>query len=324
VRLPTSVSTGMSRRAVLTSLSLGALTLVTASNACQSNNQPRVFGLAANGIDDPAVKQAEATADSLGKRLDVLTVYDAFVRQAPLPTELLDRITALGIIPLMTWEPWNPTDGPTQPLYSAAQIAGGRYDAYVATWAKQAAAYNRHFLIRFAHEMNGNWYPWSVGQPGSTPEDYVAAYRRVRRIFDDSGAAQVQWVWSPNAIINGNTEIITRCYPGDDYVDIIGVDGYNFGDDPGHHWRSPSDLFGRTLELVAGLAPRKPLWISEVGCSDHGGDKAAWIADLIKFLKSTNVEGLIWFDADKIGEPDWRLASSPQNGTAARQALSDW
>jgi hypothetical protein len=66
------------------------------------------------------------------------------------------------------------------------------------------------------------------------------------------------------------------------------------------------------------------LWISEVGCSDHGGDKAAWIADLITFLKSTNVEGLIWFDADKIGEPDWRLASSPRNGTAARQALSDW
>ncbi|HXL61282.1 MAG TPA: glycosyl hydrolase [Mycobacterium sp.] len=322
--MPTSVRTGMSRRAVLASLSLGALTLVTASNACRSNNQPRVFGLAANGIDDAAVKQAEATADSLGKRLDVLTVYDAFARQAPLPTELLDRITASGAVPLMTWEPWNPTDGATQPLYSAAQIAGGRYDAYVATWAKQAAAYNRHCLIRFAHEMNGNWYPWSVGQSDATPEDYVAAYRRVRRIFDDSGATQVRWVWSPNVIINGNTDVISRCYPGDDYVDIIGVDGYNFGDDPGHRWRSPSDLFGPTLKFVANLAHRKPLWITEVGCSDRGGDKAAWITDLLKLLESTNTEGLIWFEADKTGEPDWRLRSSTQTSAAAEQALSTW
>jgi beta-mannanase len=314
----------MSRRAVLASLSLGALALVTASNACRSEHQPRVFGLAANGIDGAAVKQAEATAQSLGRRLDVLTVYDAFVRQAPLPTELLGRINALGTIPMMTWEPWNPTDGVAQPLYSVAQIAGGRYDAYIAAWAKQAAAYNRHFLIRFAHEMNGDWYPWSVAQSGGTPDDYVAAYRRVRRIFDDSGAKQVQWVWSPNVIINGNTEAISRCYPGDDYVDIIGVDGYNFGDAPGHHWRSPSDLFGPTIKLVASLGRRKPVWITEVGCSDRGGDKAAWIAGLLDFLKSTNIEGLIWFEADKISEPDWRLTGSPQNGAAARKALSDW
>jgi hypothetical protein len=59
---------------------------------------------------------------------------------------------------------------------------------------KQAAAYNRHFLIRFAHEMNGDWYPQSVGQSGGTPDDYVAAYRRVRRIFDDSGRRKPLWI----------------------------------------------------------------------------------------------------------------------------------
>ncbi len=323
--MPTSVRTGpVSRRAVLAALSVGSLALITASNACRSNIAPRVFGLAANGIDNAAVKQAQATAEALGKRLDVLTVYDAFVRQAPLPTELLDRITALGTVPMMTWEPWDPAGGATQPLYSAAQIAGGRYDAYVASWAKQAAAYNRHFLIRFAHEMNGNWYPWSVGQSATTPEDYVAAYRRVRRIFTDSGATQVQWVWSPNVIIDGNSDAVTRCYPGDEYVDIVGLDGYNFGDDPGHRWRSPSDLIGPTLKLVAGMAPRKPLWITEVGCSDRGGDKASWIADLIAFLKSTKAEGLVWFEANKEGEPDWRLTSSSQTSAAAKHALSGW
>jgi mannan endo-1,4-beta-mannosidase len=313
----------MSRRGLLASIALGGLALV-ASSGCAHPHAARIFGLAASGIDAAAVEQSKATAESLGKRLDVLTVYDAFGWGAPLPTAVLDRIMSIGALPEITWEPWDPGAGTSQQLYTAAQIAGGRYDAYIATWAKEAAAYNKRFLIRFAHEMNGNWYPWSVGQPGFTPEDYVAAYRRVRGIFNDSGAKQVQWVWSPNVIINGAADVVTRCYPGDDYVDIIGVDGYNFGDYGGHRWTEPADLFGPTLDLMAKIAPRKTLWINEVGSSDRGGDKAAWITNFVKFLTTTAVSGLIWFEADKPGEPDWRLSSTPQTTAAAKAAVAGW
>ena len=57
--------------------------------------------------------------------------------------------------------------------------------------------------------------------PGGSPEDYVAAYRRVRGIFDDAGAKRVEWVWCPNVIVNGNADAISRSYPGDDFVDIV-------------------------------------------------------------------------------------------------------
>ncbi|GAS97835.1 beta-mannanase [Mycolicibacterium canariasense] len=305
-------------------MSLGAVTLVAASNVYRPHLQDRVFGLAANGFDDEAVKRTATTAAALGRRLDALVFYDAFSQQAPLPTALLDRIMALGVMPVLTWEPWNPEGGAAQPLYSAAQIAGGRFDAYVAMWARQVAQDGRRFMLRFGHEMNGDWYPWSVGRSGARPEDYVAAFRRVRRIFDDSGANQVQWVWSPNVIINDDRDAISHCYPGDDYVDVIGIDGYNFGDDGGHRWRTPGDLFGPTIDLVAELAPNKPVWITEVGCADRGGDKASWITDLVSFLESTDVVGLIWFEADKPGEPDWRLTSTRATGDAARAALRGW
>ena len=98
--------------------------------------------------------------------------------------------------------------------------------------------------------MNGDWYPWAVGAPGGSAEDYVAAYRRVRGMFDDAGAKHVEWVWCPNVIVNGDAEAISRCYPGDDFVDIVGVDGYNFGDLPGHRWTEPAELFGATVALV--------------------------------------------------------------------------
>jgi beta-mannanase len=172
--------------------------------------------------------------------------------------------------------------------------------------------------------MNGDWYPWSVGGSNGTADDYVAAFRRVHRIFEDAGATRVEWVWCPNVIINGDADVITHSYPGDDYVDIVAVDGYNFGNERGHHWIQPSDLFGPTLELFTSIAGNKPVWINEVGCSSIGGNKAQWIADFVKFLIDTDVRGLIWFEADKPGEPDWRLTSTAETTAAAKTALAAW
>lgn len=283
-----------------------------------------MFGLAAAGVDEAAINATRATADLLGKRLDVVCVYDAFAWGQPLPTQTMDFIRAVGATPQITWEPWNPQAGPDQPLYTVSQIAGGRHDVYITNWARQAVVYGRPFYLRFAHEMNGIWYPWSVSARGETPADYAAAFRRVRRIFDDVGAHSVEWVWSPNVIINGDTNSITGSYPGDDFVDVVGVDGYNFGNDAMHRWTSPKDLFGPTLDLLGTIAPAKPVWVNEVGSGDRGGNKAEWITELIEFLSGTDVRGLIWFEADKPGEPDWRLTSTPATIAAAKAALASW
>jgi beta-mannanase len=137
--------------------------------------------------------------------------------------------------------------------------------------------------------MNGTGTPGGI--TGRLAEDYVATYRRVRGIFDDAGAKRVEWVWCPNVIVTGNVDAISRSYPGDDFVDIVGVDGYNFGDRAGHQWTHPADLFGSTLALVTQLAPGKPVWINEVGCADQGGDKSRWISDFFGWLVSTDVRG---------------------------------
>lgn len=329
--------TRISRRRVLTSIPLGAFAMAAASACRQTGSRPsslpsqplptdsRVFGLAVSGLDDAVVQGSQATAEQLGKRLDVLTFYDAFAWAKPLPTALLDAAAAAGCTPQLTWEPWDPGAGMHQSAYTAAEIAGGRYDGYVSSWAEQAAAYDRPFLLRFAHEMNGDWYPWSVGAPGGAPQDYVAAFRRVRRIFNDAGARQVEWVWCPNAVIGAHTEAISQSYPGDEFVDIVGVDGYNFGDLPGHQWTEPAELFGDTLALVAQLAPGKPVWINEVGCGDQGGDKVRWISDFVGWLVTTDVRGLVWFEVDgRPDKPDWRLTSSAATTAAAKSALASW
>ncbi|WP_197501959.1 glycosyl hydrolase [Mycobacterium sp. 1164985.4] len=316
----------MSRRSVLASIPLAAFAM-TVAGGCQKTQsaQSRLFGLAATGLEEATLHRSQAAAQTLSKQLQVLTVYDAFAWAKPLPVALLDEAVSAGCRPELTWEPWDPNAGKVQRAYTAAEIAGGRYDSYVSGWAKQAASYGQQFLLRFAHEMNGDWYPWSAGAPGGSPEDYVAAYRRVRGIFDEAGAKNVEWVWCPNAIINGNVEAISRSYPGNDFVDVVGIDGYNFGDRPGHRWTEPADLFGDTLALVTQLAPGKSVWINEVGCGDQGGDKARWIEAFLGWLVTTDVRGLIWFEVDgRPDEPDWRLTSSPVTTAAAKSALAPW
>ena len=77
-------------------------------------------------------------------------------------------------------------------------------------------------MIRFGHEMNGDWYGWS-GQPAA----YVAAWRHVVSVFRGEGAANVKWVWSPN-VDNGDYPF-ARYFPGDSWVDYVALDGYNWG-----------------------------------------------------------------------------------------------
>lgn len=78
------------------------------------------------------------------------------------------------------------------------------------------------------------------------------------------------------------------------------------------------------MELFSSIADSKPVWINEVGCSSRGGNKALWITDFMKYLIDTDVRGLIWFEANKPGEPDWRLTSSPETTAAAKAALAAW
>src|SRR5436853_485094 len=83
----------------------------------------------------------------------------------------------------LAWLPWVTTGGVGRPAYALRAIAAGEHDAYVREWARAAAAWGGPLYLRFAHEMNGDWYPWSVGVNGNTSADYQAAWRHVVDIF---------------------------------------------------------------------------------------------------------------------------------------------
>jgi hypothetical protein len=103
--------------------------------------------------------------------------------------------------------------------------------AYDARWSQALAAlrdgcdsHARTVYIRFAHEMNGNWYPWSVD--GSNYQAFDQAWIRFRNLQKQIFPAG-KLVFSVNRESVGADMDWRRFFPGAQYVDVMGVDYYN-------------------------------------------------------------------------------------------------
>ena len=172
-----------------------------------------------------------------------------------------------GRIPLLSF------DGPTRPFPGYAAIANGSVDTYILQWAQMLKSVGTRMFFRPWWEMNANWFSWGNGDPAT----YIAAWRHMHDLFVRAGATNVVWVWTPN-VTDGGAPHWTYYYPGDAYVDWVGIDGYNWG---GSSWKSFATRFGGAGGVYANYAARKPIMIAEYGSVELGGDKGQWYRDML-------------------------------------------
>lgn len=278
------------------------------------------------GLTDPG--QLTAFDISVGRRTDIFLTY-ADIRSSFLRDELLPAAQSGHIIQL-AWEPWDWTSsqGTNQPAYRPKNITRGDFDNDIRRWASDLRDFGYPIRIRPMCEMNGDWTSWSGAANGNAPADFIPAWRHVHDIFAQEGAVNVSWVWSPNR--DGSTAAaeytFSTYYPGDAYVDYVGLSGYNWGtlfNSPSwiSKWENFTEIFQYSYDVFAARTS-KPLMISETAAPDAGGDKAAWISDAFRTLpvRFPRFESLTWFNYIK--ETDWRLEGSGASLAAFRAAIS--
>jgi len=252
----------------------------------------------------------------------------------------------LGRITFITWE-YNARPGEQYQDRTLDAITDGVYDEFLINWARAAAEFGKPVFLRWGHEMNGDWYLWGgvhngggstsgYGDPDKPdgPERYINAYRYIHDVFVENGAENVLWVWCPTAPFSRmdtsyestGWNKAENYYPGDQYVDWLCFDGYNwglssFGQQFNSKWESFDDIFKDSYQRLQKLSTDKPIIIGEFSSTEDGGNKAVWIKDTFEKLENDypQIKAIIWFHIAK--ETDWRIDSSAESLEAFRSAL---
>ncbi len=242
--------------------------------------------------------QVSAFEQAAGSPLAIVNVYAGFA--APAPLQILQQIAARGAVPLVSWG-----------CQSTEGVESGRYDTLISSYAAELRQYTHPVFLRWFWEMN---LPIAADQTclgAGGPAGFIAAWRRVRSIFRQAGADNVAFVWCPG--VTSDATRMIEYFPGSDYVDWIGADGYD------RHRRGSAaftNVFSGWYRSFQNYG--KPMMIAETGAM--AADQVEYLAGIQQSLRTSFplIRALLWFDA-RGPNGSWVLTGS---GLSAWQALA--
>jgi hypothetical protein len=288
-------------------------------------------------VDRESFETIISLEDTLQTTFPLIQIYCAWGSKEieEFPMLEVEAIKELGSVPVITWEPWlsdfDEKEFPGIPPAEMrdkeclSEIAKGVYDSYIKTWAEKARDVQTPLFIRLGHEMNDPYrYPW--GPQNNKPEDFVAAWRHVHFIFSQVGATNIIWIWSPHPAYNN----FYAYYPGDKYVDFVGVGILNFGTAANwSKWWTFEDLFGNHYPELSSF--QKPIMITEFGSLGVGGNRSQWFADAFDSIptKYPLLKSIIFYHyaADKTTTDkavNWYFKDDPAVVEAIRQRIAKY
>jgi hypothetical protein len=285
-------------------------------------------------------KEIHAFETLIGRKAAGVLWYNSW--DDPFPTADCELARRCQVVPHLTWELYWPSKDSANTrtcrpdATGLEQVLAGGYDAYIDQFAADAKAWGGEILLRFLHEFNGDWYTWGGAKNGGAhggPEKVRRVWRYVVERFRAVGATNVKWMWCPHGVTIDRSEEewndLIHYWPGGDYVDWFGVDGYNwYPQDPWGHarpYQSFDDCFAEVYAKLLRLA-LKPVIIAEFASGEFSRgemNKAAWITEAFARMKADYpwVKMFTWFNIKK--ELDWRVNSSPAALAAFRTAMGD-
>ncbi len=204
--------------------------------------------------------------------------------------------------------PMIPTDSNGNAQGTLAQGAAGAYDQYFTTLADSLVSYGEgNAVLRLGWEFNGNWYPWSVTD-ATDAANFAAYFRNIVTSMRSVPGQAFRFVWNPDSGGSFGSYTPEEAYPGNAYVDAIGLDVYD------QCWSSPSTpqnawtealTSGWSLDWLAGFAAAEgrpmvfPEWGVMAGGDGYGmGDDPYFIDQFGTWIVQHDVAWTAYFNYD--------------------------
>lgn len=249
-----------------------------------------------------AIAQVDRLETDLGQDMAIASIFYTWNDTSPVEefAATLAAIRDRGSVPMVTWMPTLKgfEAARSDPRYYNDErvfdlVLSGALDEFIDAYARVFRDHGGPVLLRFAHEMDNPQYPWSAAG-GNTPEEFVAAWLYVMNRFRNQGATNVSWVWSP-----WNESTLRDYYPGDRYVDFIGLTVLNYGTSQGFgEWHSFDALYQPFRDRMRDYPA--PVLIAEFGSTDLGGDRAAWLSSALDSIADRpEIAGTVLFNSNE-------------------------
>jgi len=294
-----------------------------------AKHEPKFGVLYGGTVDqDPAIyANLDRVAEVYGKPYGMVLIYDSVNEHGVINAS--PRVLAAGLPLQIAWQPEEGLDKVTEPV--------------VRSYARALAEYGRPVFLRFGNEMNQNGVAWY-----GNPELYKEKFRLVARIMREE-APNVAMVWAPNYV---GADFMAY-YPGDEWVDWVGVsayhDAYYLGDvnrntisEDNYRQGKRANPLDKFKEIYEAFADRKPIMIAETGYNytireDFIGklpyyDESAWAAQTARYVYTylpmvyPRIKAVGHFNNDRVRESrKYLMSANPTLLQAVREAVAgDW
>ena len=238
------------------------------------------------------------------------------------PKDAIETIYNKGITPFVRMMPRSSEEQfIVEPRFTMQNIINGDFDTELKKWARDAKANNIPLLMDFAVEANGDWFSWSGIFNGKETKDgygdenyfdgaerYRDAYRHIITLFRDEGADNITWFFHADIYSMPEEEWnqAKLYYPGDDYIDWIGISLYGPQSPKEDYWESMSEILQNRYTSITEISSNKPFALLEFGVTDNHplGSKSEWLVDAFETILANDY---IQFQAISYWHESWEV-----------------
>ena len=305
----------------------------TESPVAAVDGRPIAFGAFAQPQGSQTLQQSVAQLETqIGRNLETVRVFESWSDVFPDSFHNFlkagDRTIILSVRPTRS--------NGTRVLWSAIANAapGSQVDTEVRTWARRIRDFDAPIYITLHHE------PETVANSAfGTPTEFISAWRHWVDVFRQEGASNAKFMWIMTDysyhVPTSDRRSAPTWYPGDDWVDAMAIDAYNW-----HTCRPNEDNPWKTLATIiepfrqfGALHPTKDLWLTEWASWEDPAvtnRKAGWIDEARALFKGpaySQFAGVLYFHSNAINasfvDCRWRADTSASSLASFRAMAQD-